>query len=53
MRPFLLRFADGTYIHSGHFMVFLGGLLAILLVAIETKRIGERPEKIYGLLVLM
>ena len=53
MKPILIRFADGSYIHSGHFMIFLGGLLAIFLLAIETKRTGERPEKIWGLTILL
>ncbi len=53
MKPILIRFADGSYIHSGHFMLFVGGLLAILLLAIETKRTGERPEKIWGLMILL
>ena len=53
MKPILIRFADGSYIHSGHFMLFVGGLAAILLVVIEIRRIGERPEKIYGLLILL
>ena len=53
MKPILIRFADGSYIHSGHFMLFLGGLLAIILLAIETKRAGERPEKIWGLMILL
>lgn len=53
MKPILIRFADGSYIHSGHFMLFVAGLAAIILVAIEMKRIGERPEKIYGLLILL
>jgi phosphatidylglycerol:prolipoprotein diacylglycerol transferase len=53
MKPILIRFADGSYIHSGHFMLFVGGLLAIILIAIETKRTRERPEKIWGLTVLL
>jgi phosphatidylglycerol:prolipoprotein diacylglycerol transferase len=53
MKPILIRFADGSYIHSGHFMLFVGGLLAIILLAIETKRTGERPEKIWGLMILL
>jgi len=53
MKPILFRFADGSYIHSGHFMLFLGGLLAVLFLAIETKRARERPEKIWGLMILM
>jgi phosphatidylglycerol---prolipoprotein diacylglyceryl transferase len=53
MRPIFIRFADLSYIHSGHFMLFLGGLAAIILVSIETRRVRERPEKIYGLLVLL
>jgi phosphatidylglycerol:prolipoprotein diacylglycerol transferase len=51
MKPILIRFADGSYIHSGPLMLFVGGLAAILLVMMETKRTGERPEKIYGLLL--
>jgi len=53
MKPILIRFADSSYILWGHFMLFLGGLAAILLVSIETKRVRERPEKIYGLLFLL
>jgi len=53
MRPILIRFSDGSYIHSGHFMLFLGGLLAIILLAIETRRTGERPEKVWGLMILL
>lgn len=53
MKPILFRFSDGSYIHSGHFMLFMGGLLAIGLLAIEIGRTGERPEKIWGLMVLM
>jgi phosphatidylglycerol:prolipoprotein diacylglycerol transferase len=53
MKPVLFRFSDGAYIHSGHFMLFVGGLLAILLLAIEIRRTGEKPEKIWGLMVLL
>ena len=53
MKPILFRFADGSYIHSGHFMLFLGGLLAIILIAVEIRRTGERPENIWGLLILL
>jgi phosphatidylglycerol:prolipoprotein diacylglycerol transferase len=34
-------------------MLFLGGLMAILLLAIETERGRERPEKVYGLTILL
>jgi phosphatidylglycerol:prolipoprotein diacylglycerol transferase len=34
-------------------MLFVGGLLAILLLAIETERGRERPEKVYGLTILL
>ena len=27
MKPILIRFADGSYIHSGHFLLFVGGQL--------------------------
>jgi len=53
MKPIFLLFPDFPYINSGHLMIFLGGLAAILLVSIETKRVRERPEKMYGLLVLL
>lgn len=53
MKPILYRFADGSYIHSGHFMLFVGGLLAILLLVIMTARGRERPEKVYGLMILL
>jgi phosphatidylglycerol:prolipoprotein diacylglycerol transferase len=53
MKPILIRFADGSYIHSGHFMLFLGGLAAIIVLALEMRRTGEKPEKIYPLLFLL
>ncbi len=53
MKPVLFRFADGSYIHSGHFMLFVGGVLAILLLAFETERGRERPEKVYGLMIVL
>jgi phosphatidylglycerol:prolipoprotein diacylglycerol transferase len=53
MNPILVRFSDTSFIYSGHFMLFLGGLAAIALLAIEMKRTGERPEEIYGLLLLL
>ncbi len=53
MKPVLIRFADGAYIHSGHFMLFLGGLAAIIVLALEMRRTGEKPEKIYPLLFLL
>ena len=53
MKPILIRFANGAYIHSGHFMLFLGGLAAIILLALEMRRTGEKPEKIYPLLFLL
>ena len=34
-------------------MLFLGGLLGILFTHMEMKRIGQRPEKIYPLLLLI
>ena len=53
MKPILIRFADTSFIYSGHFMLFLGGLAAIFVLALEMKRTGERPEEIYGLLLLL
>ncbi len=53
MKPVLIRFADGSYIHSGHFFLFVGGLLAILFIAFESERGRERPEKVYGLMILL
>ena len=53
MKPILFRLADGSYIHSGHFMLFVGGLAAIVLIALEMRRTGERPEEIYPLLLLL
>lgn len=54
MKPILFRFPDGaSYIHSGHFLLFLGGLAAIVVLRMEIRRTGERPEEIYGLLLLL
>jgi phosphatidylglycerol:prolipoprotein diacylglycerol transferase len=53
MKPILYRLADGSYIHSGHFMLFVGGLAAIVLLALDMRRTGERPEEIYPLLLLL
>ena len=53
MKPILIRFANDAYIHSGHFMLFLGGLAAVILLALEMRRTGEKPEKIYPLLFLL
>ena len=53
MKPILIRFGDTSFIYSGHFMLFLGGLAAIVVLALEMKRTGERPEEIYGLLLLL
>jgi len=53
MKPILFRLADGSYIHSGHFMLFVGGLAAIVLIALEMRRTGERPEEVYPLLLLL
>jgi phosphatidylglycerol:prolipoprotein diacylglycerol transferase len=53
MKPILFRFADGSYIHADPFMFFVGGLAAVMLIAMETRRTGERPEKVYGLLILL
>jgi phosphatidylglycerol:prolipoprotein diacylglycerol transferase len=51
--PILFHIAPGASIHSGHFMIFLGGLVAILLTVIEMKRVEERPGKIYPLLLIL
>ena len=53
MKPLLIRFGDTSFIYSGHFMLFLGSLAAIVVLAREMKRTGERPEEIYGLLLLL
>lgn len=53
MRPILYSFSDGSYFHSGHFMLFVGGLAAIVVLVMERRRTGERPEEIYGLLLLL
>jgi len=53
MKPILFRLADGSYLHSGPFMLFIGGLAAIVLIALEMRRTGERPEEIYPLLLLL
>jgi len=53
MMPILFHIAPGASIHSGHFMIFLGGLVAILLTVIEMKRVEERPGKIYPLLLIL
>ena len=53
MKPILIRFGDTSFIYSGHFMLFLGALAAIIVLAYEMKRSGERPEEIYGLLLLL
>jgi phosphatidylglycerol:prolipoprotein diacylglycerol transferase len=34
-------------------MLFVGGLAAIVLIALEMRRTGERPEEIYPLLLLL
>jgi phosphatidylglycerol:prolipoprotein diacylglycerol transferase len=53
VRPILIRFADTSFIYSGHFMLFLGALAAIVVLTREMKRSGERPEEIYGLILLL
>jgi phosphatidylglycerol:prolipoprotein diacylglycerol transferase len=53
MKPILIRFGDTSFIYSGHFMLFLGSLAAIFVLTREMKRTGERPEEIYGLLLLL
>lgn len=53
MKPILVRFGDTSFIYSGHFMLFLGALAAIVVLAREMKRSRERPEEIYGLLLLL
>jgi phosphatidylglycerol:prolipoprotein diacylglycerol transferase len=53
MKPILFTFGNGYYIHSGHLTLFLGGLAALVVLALELKRTGERPEEIYGLLLLL
>ena len=53
MKPILIRFADTSFIYSGHFMLFLGALAAIVVLAREMKRSGEQPAEIYGLLLLL
>jgi phosphatidylglycerol:prolipoprotein diacylglycerol transferase len=53
MKPILFRFADGSYIHSGHFLLFVGGLAGIALLAWDLRRTRERPEEIYGLLLVL
>jgi len=53
VNPILIRFSGTSFIYSGHFMLFLGALAAILVLAREMKRTGERPEEIYGLLLLL
>ena len=53
MRPILFQVMDLYYVHSGHFMLFLGALAGIVLLGLEMKRIGEDPEKIYLLLILL
>ena len=53
MNPLLIRLEDGSFIYSGHFMLFLGSLAAILVLSREMKKTGERPHEIYGLLLLI
>ena len=53
MRPILFWITQDAYVRSGDFMLFLGGLLGILFTHMEMKRIGQRPEKIYPLLLLI
>jgi phosphatidylglycerol:prolipoprotein diacylglycerol transferase len=53
MKPILFRFANGSYIHSGHFFLFVGGLAAIVYIAWALRSSRQRPEEIYGLLLLM
>jgi len=53
MRPILFWITQDAYVHSGDFMLFVGGLLGILFTLTEMKRIGQRPEKIYPLLLLI
>lgn len=53
MKPILFTFGAGYYIHAGHFTLFLGGLAALVVLALELRRTGERPEEIYGLLLLL
>lgn len=53
MRPILFRLANGSYLHAGHFMLFVAGLAAIAVLVLEIRRTRERPEEIYGLLLLL
>lgn len=53
MKPILFTFGTGYYLHSGHVTLFLGGLAALVVLALELRRTGERPEEIYGLLLLL
>jgi phosphatidylglycerol:prolipoprotein diacylglycerol transferase len=53
MNPILVRFGPTAFIYSGHFMLFLGTLAAIVVLSREMKRTGERPDEIYGLLLLL
>ncbi len=53
MHPILVRFGPTAFIHSGHFMLFLGALAAIVVLSREMKRTGEPPDEIYGLLLLL
>lgn len=53
MKPILFHITENIYIKSNHFMFIIGGLASILIVLMEMRRIGERPRKIYPLLVLL
>jgi phosphatidylglycerol:prolipoprotein diacylglycerol transferase len=53
MNPILVRFGPTAFIYSGHFMLFLGTLAAVFVLSREMKRTGERPDEIYGLLLLL
>ena len=54
MRPILFHFGQTYYyLHAGHFMLFLGGLAALIVVRAEIKRMRAEPDKIYLLLLLL
>lgn len=53
MRPILFHITQSYFVHSGHFMLFLGGLAGLSLFRMEMKRTGEEPDKMYLLLLLL
>jgi phosphatidylglycerol:prolipoprotein diacylglycerol transferase len=52
MRPIVFHLA-GHSIHGNHVTLLLGGLLALLVIWMEMRRMEEAPGKIWPLLILL